>query len=287
MKIYDLTVNYLKDPCGVDENPRFSYKISSDHRADHQKTRRIRVFSSAEALYAGNADVWDSGIIEDKNNVLIPYEGKKLTPVTRYYFTVEAENAYGEKAVSEAGHFVTGKLGTKWTAKWISIWKANKMTESAHYIRKTFTLEKEVKEAYLSICGLGYFESFVNGEKTGDDILSPAFTRYDEESFYMQYDVADKLKKGKNAIGVSLGNGWYNCFTEDRMWNTTAATWRNWCKMLCELKITYADGTNETLVSDTSWKASFGPITFTGVRNGEFYDARLELGDWTDADYDD
>ena len=200
MKIYDLTVNYLKDPCGVDENPRFSYKISSDHRADQQKTRRIRVFSSAEAMYAGNADVWDSGIIADKNNVLIPYEGKKLTPVTRYYFTVEAENAYGEKAVSEAGHFVTGKLGTKWTAKWISIWKANKMTESAHYMRKTFTLEKEVKEAYLSICGLGYFESFVNGEKTGDDILSPAFTRYDEESFYMQYDVADKLKKGKNAI---------------------------------------------------------------------------------------
>ena len=84
MKIYDLTVNYLKNPCGVDENPRFSYKIASDHRGDSQKTRRICVFSSPEALKEEKADIWDSGIITDENNVLIPYEGGKLTPVTKY-----------------------------------------------------------------------------------------------------------------------------------------------------------------------------------------------------------
>lgn len=287
MKIYDLTVNYLKNPCGIDENPRFSYKIVSDHRGDSQKTRRICVFSSLNALKEEKADIWDSGIITDENNVLIPYEGGKLSPVTKYYFTVEAETASGEKTKSETGTFVTGKLGTKWQAKWISDWKANKDIVSAQYLRREFSIEKDVKEAYLSICGLGYFESFINGEKTGDDILSPAFTRYDEESFYMQYDVADKLKKGANAIGVSLGNGFYNCFTSDRMWNTTAATWRNWPKMLCELKITYADGEVQTLVSDTTWRASFGPITFTSIRNGEYYDARLELGDWKNAGYDD
>ena len=279
ISVYDLSVNYLKNPCGVDDLPRFSYKVSSDVRADEQKSRRI-------CVYNDDTLVWDSGIIEDKNTVLIHYEGEALAPVTRYRYVIEAESIHGEKASAE-GTFVTGKLGTKWQAKWICDWKTGKMTESAQYLRREFTIEKDVKEAYLSICGLGYFESFINGEKTGDDILSPAFTRYDEESFYMQYDVADKLKKGANAIGVSLGNGWYNCFTEDRMWNTTAATWRNWCKMLCELKITYADGEVETLVSDSSWKASFGPITFTGIRNGEFYDARLELGDWTNAGYDD
>ncbi len=286
-KIYDLTVNYLKNPCGVDMLPRFSYKVKTDRRADDQKTRRICLYSSKEALQNGNADVWDSGVIEDTNTVLVPYDGKKLSPVTKYYFTVECETVHGEKIISDVASFVTGKLGTKWSAKWISIWKANKTTEAAHYLRKTFKIEKDVKEAYLSICGLGYFESFINGKKTGDDLLSPAFTRYDAESFYMQYDVADKLKKGENAIGVSLGNGFYNCFTKDRMWNTTEATWRNWAKMLCELKITYTDGTVETIVSNTSWKASFGPITMTGIRNGEFYDARLELGDWTEADYDD
>jgi alpha-L-rhamnosidase len=278
ISVYDLSVNYLKNPCGVDNLPRFSYKVSSDIRADGQKARRI-------CVYKEDTLVWDSGIIEDANTVLIPYGGDALAPVTRYRYIVESESIHGEKA-SEEGTFVTGKLSEKWSAKWISHWKANKTTECALYLRKVFRVKKEIKDAYLTICGLGYFESFINGEKTGDDILSPAFTRYDEESYYMQYDVTDKLTVGENAIGVSLGNGWYNCFTADRMWNTTAATWRNWPKLLCEIKINYTDGSTETVISDTSWKASFGPITFTGIRNGEFYDARLELGDWCKADYD-
>ena len=284
ISVYDLTVNYLKSPCGVDNLPRFSYKISSDVRGDRQKNRRIRLYASLNEMERGTA-VWDSGVVEDTKTVLIGYEGENLLPVKRYWFSVETESVHGEKA-SAVSTFVTGKLNEKWKAKWISDIRANKNTVSAQYLRKTFCVEKEIKEAYLSICGLGYFESFINGTKTGDDILSPAFTRYDEESYYMQYDVRELLKMGENAIGVSLGNGWYNCFTEDRMWNTTAATWRNWPKLLCEIKINYMDGTTETIISDTSWKASFGPITFTGVRNGEFYDARLELGAWTEADYD-
>ncbi len=285
ISIYDLTVNYLKDPCGVDTLPRFSYKITSDIRGDAQKHRRIRVYSSENALKNETPDVWDSGIQEDKNTVLIHFEGAALSPVKRYFFSVDCESIHGETA-SAVGTFVTGKLSEKWRAKWISDIKANKNSVSAQYLRKVFTVEKEIESAYLTICGLGYFESFINGEKTGDDILSPAYTRYDAESYYMQYDVTDKVKTGKNAIGVSLGNGFYNGFTVDA-WNATSASWRNWPKMICELKMNFKDGTAETMISDTSWKASEGPITFTGVRNGEFYDARLELGAWCDADYDD
>ena len=283
--IYDLTVNYLTDPCGIDQLPRFSYKVHTNHRGDAQTSRRIRVFASKEALEQGQA-VWDSGVVADKNNVLIHYEGPALSPVTRYYFIVECETASGEKLTSPAGTFVTGKLNEKWHAKWISYDKVTRDFVSGQYLRKEFEIKGEVASAFLSICGLGYFESFINGVKTGDDILSPAFTRYDAESYYMQYDVAALLKQGENAIGVSLGNGFYNGFTQD-VWNTTAATWRNPPKMICELKITYVDGTVEMLYSNPSWKSSLGPITFTGVRNGEFYDARLELGDWTNAGYDD
>ena len=284
--IYDLTVNYLKDPCGIDQLPRFSYKVHTDHRGDTQKSRRICVYSSKEALEKQHADVWDSGVVSDDNTVLIHYEGPELNPVTRYYFTVECETAAGEKLCSPAGTFVTGKLNEKWHAKWISYDKVTRDFVAGQYLRKEFEIKGEVASAFLSICGLGYFESFINGVKTGDDILSPAFTRYDAECYYMQYDVAELLKQGENAIGVSLGNGFYNGFTQDA-WNTTAATWRNPPKMICELKITYADGTVETLYSNPTWKSSLGPITFTGIRNGEFYDARLELGDWTRAGYDD
>lgn len=75
---------------------------------------------------------------------------------------------------------------------------------------------------------------------------------------------------------MALGNGWYNCFTEDA-WNIRQASWRAVPKLLCELYITYADGTQDCICSDTGWKTSPGPITFNSIRNGEWYDARLEL----------
>ena len=104
---------------------------------------------------------------------------------------------------------------------------------------------------------------------------------------YMQYDIKDLITNGKNAIGVVLGNGFYNSFTADR-WADENATWRNFSKLISEIKITYKDGRTERIISDTSWKSTVnGPITFNGIRNGEYYDANLELGDFSCVGYDD
>ena len=282
-KVYGSTVNYLKNPCGIDEKPSFSYKLASDERGGEQKTRRIVV---KEALTGET--VWDSGVVETKEQLFAQYAGQKLKPITKYEFTVEVTAKTGETAC-DTGSFVTGKLGSKWQGKWINARPVRRYpdAEAAQYLRNTFEVKENVSAAYLAICGLGYFESYINGEKTGDDMLSPAFTRYDAESMYLVYDVKKLLKTGKNAIGVTLGNGWYNCFTADN-WSTPAASWRHFPKLICELHITYADGTKEVMASDpTVWKSSKGPITFNSIRNGEYYDARLELGDWTKADYDD
>ena len=184
LKIYDLTVNYLKEPCGVDTLPRFSYKISSDLNGDAQKKRRIRVSSSESSLRELNGDVWDSGWVSDGENVLVSYEGKELLPVKRYFWSVEIENSCGERALSDCGSFITGKLSERFEAKWIAAFGANKKTVGANYLRKTFEVGKDVESAFLTICGLGYFESFINGKKTGDDLLSPAFSSYDKETYY-------------------------------------------------------------------------------------------------------
>ena len=84
-KVYGSTVNYLKNPCGIDENPSFSYKLSSGERGGAQKSRRICV---KEAL-TGNV-VWDSGVVETKEQLFVSYAGEKLKPITKYEFTVEA-----------------------------------------------------------------------------------------------------------------------------------------------------------------------------------------------------
>ena len=298
IKLYGFTVNYLKNPCGLDENPRFSYKISSDTRGGQQISRRIRVSDSL----TGNL-VWDSGEIETNEQILIPYEGDKLSPLTEYRTEIDVKTEDG--VASGSCRFVTGKLGSKWDGRWISAdfekkGKEEKQKEEkkeekpkprtefygAQYLRKTFRSSGKLRAAYLAVCGLGYFESYLNGKKTGDDMLSPAFTRYDAECMYLVYDVLSLIKDGENAIGVILGNGWYNCFAEDP-WNTRAASWRHVPKLILELHLFYEDGRHETVLSDPTWKASKGPITFNGIRNGEFYDARLELGAWTLPDYDD
>ena len=283
VNVFGLTVNYMSEPCGMDSLPRFSYKISSDVRGDGQLSRRICVYSDAEHKNT----VWDEGEIKTKDQLFIPYGGEKLLPVTKYYFTVTVKTESGCEAAGESC-FVTGKLCERWSGKWITAQYVRRENDAfgAVYLRKSFDIEKPVKEAYLSICGLGYFESRINGEKTGDDILSPAFTEFSKTDMYMTYDVKKLISQGKNAISVILGNGWYNCFAEDP-WNTRAATWRHWPKMICELKLTYDDGTSEKIVSDTTWKGGKGPIFFNGIRNGEHYDARLELGNWESADYDD
>lgn len=288
LHVYDLTVNYLNNPCGVDTTPRFSYKAASEHEGDAQKKRRICVYSSKEACVNGDAaDMWDSGWVEDDNTVLISYEGKKLAPVTRYYFSCETETVNGETARNAEGTFVTGKLDEAWQGKWIIIQRPDRNFKGAYYFRHEFDAAKSVKSAYLTICGLGYFESYINGKRTDDGLLSPGFTAYDKDVLYMQYDVASLLQEGRNAIGVNVGTGFYYHFSEDN-WGTCDATWRNFPKMICELKITYEDDTTEKVVSGSDWKVTDqGPIIFTGIRNGEQYDANKELGDWASVGFDD
>ena len=109
------------------------------------------------------------------------------------------------------------------------------------------------------VCGLGQFELFLNGTKTGDHFLDPAWTKFDKEAQYVSFDVTDRLKQGKNAVGVMLGNGFFNIPNEryTKFVGSYGAP-----KMLLKMEIEYEDGTSDTIVSDASWKTTQSPITF-------------------------
>src|SRR5206468_6098283 len=51
--------------------------------------------------------------------------------------------------------------------------------------------------------------------------------------------------------------------------------------------VRYADGTSQTVVTDSTWKASTGPILVSDIYDGETYDARLEKTGWSSPSYDD
>ena len=163
---------------------------------------------------------------------------------------------------------------------------SNKGDRAAVLLRKEFTVGKDIAEATAYMSGIGYSILSINGTLADDCFLDPCNTQYNKTVLYRAFDVTKLVKKGDNAIGVELGNGFFK--EEGGVWNWGGAEWKADPMLRFYMVITYTDGTTETVVSDTTWKAtSDGPITFNSIYYGEFYDARLEKNGWTTAAYDD
>lgn len=190
-----------------------------------------------------------------------------------------------------------------WTARWIALledpYPDSTLTHPAPYFRKPIVVGKPIKKAMVYVCGLGFYEMYINGEKIGDQVLAPAVTNYDRRSLkkilyhyddqstqrvlYNTFDVTETLQKGENTLGVLLGNGWYNQrdrTVEGRLWYDTP-------RLLLQLEIEYTDGTKDRIGTDKTWKCTTGPLLHDAIFTGETQDARLDLGAWNKNDYDD
>ena len=155
-------------------------------------------------------------------------------------------------------------------AKWIS--GGTEAPESpAPVLCRSFYLEEAPSNAVFNVAVAGWCEVRVNGEKAGRDVLSPVTCQPDMRISSLELDVTHLLKKGENVIEVLLGNGWFNAFTKSAWW-FHEAPWVSAPKARGTLTV---DGT-VLLETDGSWSAYDSPIVFNGLRNGEWYDARLE-----------
>lgn len=274
LELYDLRCNHQQKPTAIDDLPVFSWKVRSGFPGDAQTGYRLIV-------KAGNAMVWDSGVVDSSDHCVVPDEGLALCAKTQYQWTVAIRNRSGVWAEADS-QFETGKYGQPWAGRWISApWcKLDRDDQAAVYLRKTISIEQPAACARLYICGLGLYEAWMDGKRISDIELEPAYTKYDAEVLYRVFDVTEQLQQaGPHTLGVILGNGWYNCFTKDA-WNAPQSTWRGIPRLLCELTVSHADGAVTQIVSDTSWKTSRGPIVFNANRSGEHYDARLERPLW-------
>ncbi len=295
----DLKVEYLSNPIGIDTvNPRLSWHVESGKRGQFQTAYQIIVASSQKILDSDTGDLWDTGKIMSDNTLHIKYQGKPLKSYQRCFWKVKVWDKNGvPSSWTKPSSWSMGILSeNEWAGKWLGYTRktenvskeAKKWKQEAPspVFRKTFSAKKEISYASLHICGLGLFEAYINGKKVGDHVLDPAFTRYDRACLYVSFDVTSMLNKGSNAIGVMLGNGWYNVFT-DAAWDFNEAPWRNKPEMLSQLRIEYTDGSSEMIVSDSSWKANTGPVIQDGIRQGECYDAGKEMPGWSTPDFND
>ena len=277
---------YLKNPLGIDvATPRFTWEISAGHNGK-QTACRLKVATSPQLLKRGKADVWKSRRV----NTDIPrmvYQGPALQAHTRYYWQVEVWSN-SRKLTSEIASFETAKLSiTDWhDAKWISD-TFDKEFRKAPLLRKSISLEeKNIKNARLYVSGVGYYEFFINGAHVSDRKLEPGYTHFDKRVLYSTYDVTSMLQHGENVLAAELGNGWLNIQSLSG-WEFEKARWRMRPRMIAELRITYNDGTVQTIPTDRTWKTNSGACSFNNLYSGEVYDARLVHKGWTIPGFDD
>ena len=296
LSITDLRTEQLTNPLGLDTpQPRFSWRLQSGQRNVMQTTYRLFVASSPELLSKNRADVWDSGEVRSDASIWISYQGPSLQPNKRYYWKVQVTTGTGESAWSEPAFWGMGLMGeTRWKGRWIGMdrpmpWDSETMFSrlSARYVRKEFKLSKAIKEATLHISGLGVYECLINGERVGDLVLAPAPTDYRKTVLYNSYDVTSLLRsQADNAIGITLGNGRYHFMRQN--YRTYKIHNFGYPKVRMNLIVEYTDGSRETIATDTNWKLTAdGPIRSNNEFDGEEYDARKELGSWSETGYDD
>lgn len=270
-----LRCEYCTNPIGVDQqNPRFSYVISTSQKSYLQSKYRIQLATEPEYILNDKPDMWDSGFVESSEQSGIAYQGKKLQPFTKYYWRVIVENNKGEvSAPSEISWFVTGIFK-------LHQWKADHFrpyNKPFLYTRHEFVIpeNKKLKEAFIFIASQGSKKNAVsarlNGQQIGDDVQMPGPCEH-YRMLYRGYDVTNLLNSGRNAIAIL-----------------------HTLTMSAIMRIVFDDLTDMYVKTDyNSWKTTNdGPYIplehYKGMDEGkaEEYDARKELTGWDMPGYDD
>ena len=266
MYISRLRVNHKKNPLGFNlAKIHLSWEVKAVCGKWAVETRIIVSESSnMEKL------VYDSGVQENyhENQMLVSFD---LKPRTRYYWQVEVKDDKGDCSKSNPAWFETGKLQESWTAKWIGTEENEKRMPLLY---KEFELKEKPESVRWHVCGLGLYEAYVNEKKAGREFLMPGYHCYDSFLEYQTLDVTELLSQGKNKIAVLLGEGWYKGrFGFDGDYRNL---YGNQKKCIGELHIRYANGQEECIVTDSSWKAEESSICENGIYDGEHIDETLE-----------
>ena len=309
-----ILVNTKQNPSTIEsKQPLFSWIVNAEGFNKSQSAYQILVATSEENLNETDADVWNSKKVESNKSPFVKYQGQDLKAMKTYFWKVKIWDEKGDSSSwSDVQEFQMGLIKKEnWgDSKWITLnkdtrtspyqfrdYKTGRMGNqpakkvngfAASYFRNELAIDKKIESAQAYICGLGYYELYLNGEKVGDHVLDPAPSNYDKQAYYVNYDVTTQLQFGQNAFGIILGNGFYG---QDISWKRDLESEKDMAygpptvKFLLKLK--YSDGSTKDFYTDKNWKEATGPIVFNNIYGGDTYDANYELGDWNTVDYND
>ena len=274
MKIMNCQTNHMKNPIGYAmEHVAVSWVAESEQSTEQARAEIV------VATDSGMKKVIYSSKLEDAIESVGTKLPIELQPCTRYYWTVEVQGNGGDTAISEVNFFETGKRELHLEGRWITTpWEDKNISP---YIRKRF-ITGEVEKARLYMTGLGLYWLEVNGKRVGNDYFAPGCTGVDRLIQVYTYDVTEYLEAGENVLGVMMGNGWakgrfgtyppyhYAPFVDQYL-------------LKAELRLSLADGSEQVITTDESWQCLPSPILEDNIYDGEVYDERKAVPDWSKA----
>ncbi|SFN41267.1 Alpha-L-rhamnosidase N-terminal domain-containing protein [Chitinophaga sp. YR627] len=309
LEVVHLRTDNKTNPLGCQLSPRLSWQLSAQYNNCIQQAYQLQFSDDSTTL---NNKLHTGKRVENTApffKLPASFAGVTLLPARTYYWRVQVWDKDGKASGwSKVASFTTALSATAdWKgAKWIGyedVVDSMRVVPGVHngtdkfyqkhkarqrtvvpLFRKEFSVRGKVKNALLYISGLGQYEASLNGVRLGDNFLAPGWTHYDETVLYNTYDLTKALQSGENALGVIVGNGFFNVNKE--RYRKLSVVY-GMPRMICRLLITYENGQTMNIVSGTDWKTSASPITFTSIYGGEDYDAGKEQTGWDRPGFND
>ncbi|WP_431795056.1 family 78 glycoside hydrolase catalytic domain [Microbacterium enclense] len=257
--------------------PRLSWRV----RTETPDWRQVR---------AELTDGIDTVVAEGDASVLVDWPFRPLAPGERRDVRVRVTGTDGATSLwSRPRPVVAGFLGDgEWIAEPIGLADVSAPAQPA-LVRTTFVLERPVRSALLFWTALGVAEPEINGTPVSDDVLSPGWTAYRDRLVHETVDVTALLTLGDNVLGATLAGAWHT--EKFGFFTFTDRVYGDQPSFLAQLRVTYDDGTTETLApTGPEWEASpDGPVRASGIYAGEEQDLRRTIetvtagADWAQA----
>ncbi len=289
LSLTNLRTEYKTNPIGIDvQIPRVSWEILSDKNNTSQTKYEILFAETKENLQKEINLLWEVKENIDQS-IHIEYKGPKLQSRQKVFWKVRIwDNHNRVSDWSDIAYWEMGLLSDyDWKANWIAGEFNEDTTKSnpAHYFRKSFKLDNNIKSAKLYITSHGLYEAFINGKRVGNEVFTPGWTSYQKRIQYQTYDVTNLLNENENGIGITIGDGWYR---GSLVWEKNRNVYGTKLAVLAQLEIEFENENKSIIKTDESWEVSNkGPIIMSDIYMGEKYDARNESKEWSEYNFED
>lgn len=271
------TIENHREPIGIGTgSPRLSWTTSASAGW---------VQSSYELEITRGDRVTRHGPVGDDDSRYRPWPEPPLAPRESARVRVRVHGADGVSGWSEPTVVERGLTAADWIAVPVGGDPGEPGTERRpRLVRHGFSLRGPIASVRLHVSAHGLAEAEINGQRVGDDVLSPGWSAYSERLRYRTHDVTDLLVEGDNAIGAWLADGWYR----GRIGFRGGARDRYGTdqSLIAQLEVTHVDGSRDTIASGPGWVTAPSPVLSSSIYDGECYDAREFPQGWSEPGFD-